>query len=228
MSDAPATSSASAFGSPAVETRGLSKFFGSKVALEGVSFSLPAGGILALLGPNGSGKSTLLQTLAGILSPSEGQVLLFGENPVESEAVRARFGFMGHSSLLYSDFSAEENLHFYARLYGLKDGPARAAKWLDYFQLSHAARYRARAYSQGMRQRLSLARAMMHDPELLLLDEPFAGLDEASSRLVAKLFAELRSAGRTVIVSTHQTAHLEALAPTYLYLKQGLKQGSAA
>jgi heme exporter protein A len=211
---------------PAVETRGLSKFFGSKVALDGVSFSMPGGGILALLGPNGSGKSTLLQALAGILSPSEGKVLLFGENPVESEAVRARFGFMGHSSLLYSDFSGEENLRFYARLYGLSDGPARAARWLDYFQLSHAARYRARAYSQGMRQRLSLARALMHDPDLLLLDEPFAGLDETSSQLVSKLFEDLRRDGRTVIVSTHQTAHLERLDPRHLFLKQGRKQGS--
>lgn len=206
---------------PAVETRGLSKFFGSKVALDEVSFTLPAGGILALLGPNGSGKSTLLQALAGILSPSEGQVLLFGGNPVEDETVRRRFGFMGHSSLLYADFSGLENLTFYADLYGLSDGHARAMRWLEYFQLSHAARYRARAYSQGMRQRLALSRALLHDPDLLLLDEPFAGLDEASSQLVAKLFEDLRRDGRTVIVSTHQTAHLEPLGPSYLRLKQG-------
>ncbi len=205
----------------AVEARGLSKFFGAKVALEEVSFSLARGGILALLGHNGSGKSTLLQTLAGILSPSEGRVHIFGENPVESEAARARFGFMGHSSLLYGDFSGVENLEFYARLHGLRDGTARASRWLDYFQLAHAARYRARAYSQGMRQRLSLARAVLHDPDLLLLDEPFAGLDDVSSGLVAKLLADFRTAGRTVIVSTHQTAHIDPLAPQYLRLTQG-------
>src|SRR5258708_28730559 len=183
----------------AVETKSLSKFFGSRAALDEVTFSLPeGGGVLALLGPNGSGKSTLLQLLAGILSPSEGQVLLFGENPVDSEAVRRRFGFMGHSSLLYSEFSGEENLQFFASLYGLSDGPARAARWLDYFQLAHAARYRAPAYSQGMRQRLSLARAMMHDPDLLMLDEPVAGLDDTSSELVAQLLHDLRKDGRTV------------------------------
>jgi ABC-type multidrug transport system ATPase subunit len=206
---------------PAAETRGLSKFFGSRVALDDVTFSLQQGEILALLGPNGSGKSTLLQSLAGILSPSEGSALLFGENPVESEAVRARFGFMGHSSLLYADFSGQENLEFYARLYGLADGPARAARWLEYFHLTNAARVAVRGYSQGMRQRLALVRAMLHEPELLLLDEPFAGLDEASSVLVAKLFKDLREQGRTVIVSTHQTGHLDAIAPKYLRMLQG-------
>ena len=212
---------------PAVETRGLSKFFGSRVALDEVSFSLEQGEILALLGPTGSGKSTLLQALAGILSPSEGKALLFGENPVESEATRARFGFMGHSSLLYADFSGQENLEFYARLYGFSDGPQRAARWLEYFHLTNAARVAARGYSQGMRQRLALARAMLHEPELLLLDEPFAGLDEASSALVAKLFKDLREQGRTVIVSTHQTSHLDAIAPKYLRLRQGrIDEGS--
>jgi ABC-type multidrug transport system ATPase subunit len=206
----------------AVETKSLSKFFGSRAALDEVTFSLPeGGGVLALQGPNGSGKSTLLQLLAGILSPSEGQVLLFGENPVESEAARRRFGFMGHSSLLYSEFTGEENLHFFAALYGLTDGPARAARWLDYFGLAHAARYRARAYSQGMRQRLSLARAVMHDPDLLLLDEPFAGLDDTSSVIVAGLLRDLQAQGRAVIVSTHQTAHLDSLQPSYLRLKAG-------
>jgi heme exporter protein A len=206
---------------PAVETRGLSKFFGSRVALEEVTFSLEQGEILALLGPNGSGKSTLLQSLAGILSPSEGKAFLFGENPVESEAVRARFGFMGHSSLLYADFSGQENLEFYARLYGLSDGPARASRWLEYFHLTQAAHVSSRGYSQGMRQRLALARAMLHEPDLLLLDEPFAGLDEASSVLVAKLFKDLREQGRTVIVSTHQTAHLDPISPKYLRMAEG-------
>jgi len=207
---------------PAVaDVQGLSKFFGARAALDEVSFTVPVGGVLALLGPNGSGKSTLLQLLAGILSPSEGRVLLFGENPVESEAARRRFGFMGHSSLLYPEFSGEENLHFFATLYGLHDGPARAARWLDYFGLAHAARYRARSYSQGMRQRLSLARAVLHDPDLLLLDEPFAGLDDASSVIVATLLRDLQADGRNVIVSTHQTAHLEPLKPSYLRLHQG-------
>ncbi len=205
----------------AVETRAVSKFFGSRVALDEVSFSLDAGEVLVLLGPNGSGKSTLLQMLAGILSPSEGAVSVFGENPVDSVEVRRRFGFMGHSSLLYADFSGQENLCFYATLYGLPDAAARAARWLEYFQLSFAARSAARTYSQGMKQRLALARAMLHEPDLLLLDEPFAGLDDVSSALVAKLFTDLRAAGRTVIVSTHQTGHLEAMSPKYLRLKAG-------
>lgn len=205
----------------AVAGEKLSKFFGAKVALDNVTLDLPCGRVLALLGPNGSGKSTLLQLLAGILSPSEGKVRLFGEELAGNDPLRGRFGFMGHSSLLYADFSAEENLHFFARLYGLSDGPKRAAHWLDYFQLSHAARYRVRAYSQGMRQRLSLARALLHDPDLLLLDEPFAGLDDASGALVAGLLADLRAQGRTVIVSTHQTAQIESLNPDYLRLVAG-------
>lgn len=206
---------------PAVEARQVSKFFGSRVALEGVNFSLPAGRILMLLGPNGAGKTTLLHVLAGLLAPSEGSVLLFGENVAGHDQARKRLGFMGHSSFLYGDFTAEENLRFYATLYGLADGAGLARRWLEYFRLSQAARYRVRAYSQGMRQRLSLARALLHDPDLLLLDEPFAGLDDASGILVVQLLADLRERGKTVIVSTHQTAQIQPLAPDLLRLDAG-------
>lgn len=208
---------------PAAATQGLSKFFGAKVALDNLTFELPAGRVLALLGPNGAGKSTLLQLLCGIQSPSEGKVMLFGEELTGNDELRRRFGFMGHSSLLYSEFTAEENLLFFANLYGLHDGAARAKRWLEYFQLSHAAKYRVRAYSQGMRQRLALARGLLHDPDLLLLDEPFAGLDDASGVIVARLLHDMRAEGRTVIVSTHQTAQIEPLQPDYLRLVGGKK-----
>ena len=205
---------------PVVEARNLSKFFGSRVALDGVSFALAPGRMLALEGPNGAGKTTLLHLLAGLLVPSQGGVTLFGE-AAGSEAARRRLGFLGHSSFLYADFTAEENLHFYARLYGLADGARRAGHWLDYFRLAGAARYRVRAFSQGMRQRLALARALLHDPDLLLLDEPFAGLDEDSIAAVVRLLGDLRGQGRTVVVSTHQTAPIQELAPVRLRLEAG-------
>ena len=131
--------------------------------------------------------------------------------------------FRSHSSLLYAEFTAEENLRFYSSLYGLRDGEQRGARWLEYFQLSHAAKYRVRAYSQGMRQRLALARALLHDPDLLLLDEPFAGLDDASGAIVAGLLRDMRAQGRTVIVSTHQVGQIESLQPDYLRLAGGKK-----
>jgi heme exporter protein A len=205
----------------AVSVRQVSKFYGAKTALEGVSLEMDPGAVLALIGPNGAGKSTLLQIVAGLLAPSEGEVRLFGEPLGDNLNARRRLGFMGHSSLLYAEFTAEENLRFYAELYGLADGAARGARWLEYFRLADAARYRVRAYSQGMRQRLALARALLHDPDLLLLDEPFAGLDDTSSEIVAGLLRDLRAAGRTVIVSTHQRAHLEPLAPQYFRLCEG-------
>ncbi len=210
-------------GAPAVEARNLSKFFGARVALDNVSFSLTPGRILALLGPNGAGKTTLLRLVAGLLTPSEGRVLLFGEAAEENEAPRRRLGFLGHSSFLYADFTAEENLLFYARLYGLPDGEQRAQRWLEYFRLADPALrgYRVRAFSQGMRQRLALARALLHDPDLLLLDEPFAGLDEASVAASVELLADLQKQGKTVIVSTHQTAPIQALEHDRLRLEKG-------
>ncbi len=213
---------------PAVEARDLSKFFGARAALDGVNFSLPAGRILGLLGPNGAGKSTLLNLLSGLLAPSEGRVLLFGEELGSGDALRRRLGFLGHHSFLYADFTAEENLRFYATLYGLNeaDGARRADYWLDCFGLKAARRYRVRAFSQGMRQRLALSRALLHDPDLLLLDEPFAGLDEASCAQVVQLLAGLRAQGKTVIASTHQKAQLEPLAPDLLLLEAGRICGS--
>ncbi len=206
----------------AVTTSGLSKFFGARVALDRVDFTLPPGRILALLGPNGAGKSTLLQLLAGLLSASEGSFQIFGENLTSDNLeARRRIGFMGHNSFLYAGFTAEENLLFFAQLYGLSDGPQRVAHWLDYLKLGHAARYLASAYSQGMRQRLALARALLHDPDLLLLDEPFAGLDDSSSAVVAGLLADLRGQGKTVIVSTHQFSQIEPLQPDLLRLLNG-------
>ncbi len=208
---------------PAVEARDLSKFFGARAALDSVSFALPAGRILALVGPNGAGKTTLLHLVAGLLAPSQGRVLLFGEDG--GDAARRRLGFLGHSSLLYGDFTAEENLRFYATLYGLADGARRTQRWLDYFGLKAARRYRVRAFSQGMRQRLALSRALLHEPDLLLLDEPFAGLDEASCVQVVRLLADLRAQGKTAIVSTHQKTQLDSLAPDLLRLEAGRVKG---
>ena len=202
----------------AIRAQGLWRAFGDSWALRGIDFELPPGADLALIGANGAGKSTLLRMLAGLLRPTEGRLEVLGcELPREGWKLRARLGYLGHQNLLYRDLTAAENLSFAARLYGLRRGGAeRIAELLELVGLSHRAGSRVSEMSAGMAQRLAICRAVLHDPEILLLDEPVAHLDQAGAARVAPLIGA--AAGRTRVVVTHDVAAARAEAGTILAL----------
>ncbi|MDT8396143.1 MAG: ABC transporter ATP-binding protein [bacterium] len=183
--------------------RQLSKRYGPIHALRGVDLSVARGGSLVLLGPNGAGKSTLLGILAGRIRPTEGSVVLEGGEIRSGTAARTRTGYLAHASLLYPGLTALENLRFTGQLYGVKTPLARAEELLDFVGLTRRGDDRVGGFSRGMQQRLSIARALVHDPELILLDEPFSGLDYHSSRSFADDLAHLRDGRRTIVVATH-------------------------
>jgi heme exporter protein A len=176
--------------------------FGPTEALKGVDFSVPAGSCVALFGSNGAGKTTLLRVLAGLLRPTSGRIALLGVPLPGSPELRRKIGVVAHDSFLYPDLSGVENLRYYARLYGVTEAN-RPAELLARFGLETAAERPVRTYSRGMTQRLSLARAILHQPDLLLLDEPFAGLDPAVSGLVERTLRSLHADGATIIFSSH-------------------------
>ncbi len=190
----------------AVRTERLYRAYGDSWALEDVALSLPAGETLALIGSNGAGKSTLLRILASLLRATEGEVAVLGcELPREAWRLRGRIGYLGHQALLYRDLSAAENLRFHARLFGLPgDGASRIAELLERVELSHRASSRVAEMSAGMIQRLAICRAVLHEPELLLLDEPFANLDPEGVRTVEPLLAA--GEGRSRVIVSHDVA----------------------
>jgi heme exporter protein A len=171
-------------------------------ALKGVDFAVQTGSCVALFGSNGAGKTTLLRVLAGLLRPTSGRVELLGIPLPGSPDLRRRIGVVAHDSFLYPDLSAAENLRYYARLYGVSNA-TRSSELLANFGLEAVAHRPVRTYSRGMLQRLSLARAILHGPELLLLDEPFAGLDPAVSALLEQTLHSLHASGATIIFSSH-------------------------
>jgi heme exporter protein A len=192
-------------GSLLLEARGLQRSFGRVRILRGLDLSLRAGEALAVVGPNGAGKTTLLRLLAGLMRPSEGEIRVLGVPLAQrSAAVRRSIGLLSHQSLLYDDLTLHENLTFAARLYGLNHPGDAAAAALDAAGLSHRSSDLPRRLSQGLLQRASIARALLHRPALLLLDEPFTGLDApASERLRAELAKRLAEGAGLVIVSHH-------------------------
>jgi heme exporter protein A len=186
-----------------VQAIALVRSFGGRQAVSGVSFSLHAGECLAVFGPNGAGKSTLLRVLAGILKPTSGSALVCGEaHPANSEA-RARVGYVAHGSMLYAALTALENVTFTARMFGLPNPVRAAADALERIGASRFSAAPVRTLSRGQQQRVAIARALVHAPSVLLLDEPYSGLDEPGSRRLSALLSQFRLAGAALVVVTH-------------------------
>lgn len=207
---------------PAVVAAGLSKWFDERPVLQDIDLSLPAGRMFALLGANGAGKSTLLKILATLIPATAGELRLLGQ-PADGDvaALRSRIGMIAHQPMLYRDLSARENLAFFGSLYGLAKPAARIAELLELVGLPDRADDPVKTLSRGMTQRIAIARALMHDPQLLLADEPFDGLDAPSSQALEALLRRLRGQGRTLIVSNHDISQSLRLADHVIVLKGG-------
>lgn len=203
---------------PIIAVTNLVKQFGRFAALRGVSASFDAGRLYGILGDNGAGKTTLLRILAGLVPPTRGEVSILGKkNPRE---VCREFGYMAHPSLLYDEMSGMENLRYFARLYGFED-EARCAQVISAVGLDPMLERPVGQYSQGMRQRMSLARALLNDPKILLLDEPFSNVDIRSAREMVKLLGGMRDQGKTIFVVTHQASLLEGTADEFIWMDAG-------
>ena len=202
----------------------VSKAYGNRPALRGLTFSVRQGEFVALLGANGSGKSTLLRLLSGLSKATTGAIRIGGwELPREAMAVRAQIGLVAHQPLLYENLTARENLDFCGKLYGLKreERERRIAELLRTVGLSKRAHSLARTFSRGMKQRLSIARAILHRPAILLLDEPYSGLDQAASLRLDALLTAAMEDQRTIIMSTHQLERVPPFAGRALVLARG-------
>jgi ABC-type multidrug transport system ATPase subunit len=200
-----------------VNVNNLVKQFGRFAALRGVSAEFDAGKFHVILGDNGAGKTTLLRALAGLAHPTRGTVSILGKTP--QEACRD-IGYMAHPSLLYDEMSGMENLRYFARLYGIA-GDARCAQVIRAVGLDPELSRPVGKYSQGMRQRMSLARAILQDPRILLLDEPFSNVDVHSAREMVVLLKNMRDSGKTIFVVTHQAALLEGVADEFVWMQSG-------
>ena len=200
----------------------VSRNFGRRRALHGVSFDCHAGEIVALLGPNGAGKSTLLAITATLLAPSSGTVI-YGQHSVDGspEPLRGHIGLLGHDLYIYPELTAPENLRFFGRIYRLPDVEARVRAALDRADLSHRQTDPVSGFSRGMRQRLALERALLHDPRLVLLDEPFTGLDDAATDALKARLAGLRERGCIVLVTTHDLETIEPVIDRAVLLQNG-------
>jgi heme exporter protein A len=204
-----------------VEARGLTRSFGGRRAVNGVDFTLDEGDCLALFGPNGAGKTTLLRVLAGLLKPSGGMAKVAGVTLPGGPELRALIGLISHASMLYGALTARENVEFAARLYGVRDPRAAATASLARMKMLGRADSPVRALSRGMQQRVSIARAMVHAPRLVLLDEPFTGLDDAGAAALGELLAELRAHGTTLVLVTHNIQEGLSLATHAAIMQEG-------
>jgi heme exporter protein A len=189
----------------AVSAEDLWRSYGRQPVLRSVTLMVPAGRCLAILGPNGSGKSTLLRVLGAALRPRRGRVWILGDDPFTDPSVRRRIGFVGHEPMLYGGLSVSENLRLLALLYGLSDGPERTARVCDLMGIDQPTAL-VRSLSRGSQQRAALARALLHRPAVLLLDEPFTGLDPGGADDLGRLLREFCREGGTTIMTTHNAA----------------------
>ncbi|MGQ9567939.1 MAG: heme ABC exporter ATP-binding protein CcmA [Anaerolineae bacterium] len=188
-----------------IEARGIVKAFGDHVVLRDLDLTVAEGERLALVGPNGAGKTTLMRILATLSRPTRGRCRIAGlDLHTQALEVRRRIGLVSHQPLLYGDLSAEENLRFYARLYGLPHADRRIGELLEQVGLGARRTTLVRTFSRGMQQRLAIARAILHDPPVLLLDEPDTGLDPHAAERLQAILDELATRGRTVLMTTHQ------------------------
>ncbi len=206
-----------------IEVRKLTKRFGLKTVLRGVDFSVEQGEFVAVLGPNGAGKTTFLRILASLSRPSLGDVRIAGYRlPGQASSVRRRLGVVSHLPLLYGDLTAEENLRFYARMYGLAELNQRVAEVLELVGLSARRRDLVRTFSRGMQQRLAIGRAVLHDPDVMLFDEPHTGLDQDASVMLDGVLREVAARGRTVVMTSHDLARTGDLASRFDVLSRGV------
>jgi len=204
-----------------VVAEGLIKQFGRFAALRGVTADFRGGKLYVILGDNGAGKTTLLRTIAGLAHATRGKITVLGSDDIK--ASRAQIGYMAHPSLLYDELSGMENLRYFAGLYGIPAGEVerRCQDAIASVKLDPGLERPVGQYSQGMRQRMSLARALLNDPKLLLLDEPFSNVDARSAAEMATLVAQARDRGKTVLVVTHQPAQLEPYADEFIWMESG-------
>jgi heme exporter protein A len=211
-----------------ITTKKLVKRFGLKTVLCGVDFDVQPGEFVALLGPNGAGKTTFLRILASLSRPSLGEVEIAGHKlPGDAAQVRARLGVVSHLPLLYGDLTAEENLRFYARMYGITNYQLRITEILEMIGLETRRRDLVRTFSRGMGQRLAIGRAVLHDPDVMLFDEPYTGLDQDASAMLDDVLKTIAAQGRTIVMTSHDLARAEGLATRFDILSRGIIAASA-
>lgn len=205
---------------PALEIDGVSKYYGHFPALRDIRLNVTRGSTVALLGRNGAGKTTLLRILAGLSRASEGNVLVHGMD-VRKQETRHRIGVLGHGISLYDELSALENLTLFAKLYNIGSPDSCAREWLERVGLDRVRDGRVREFSRGMRQRLAVARAFLHKPEVLLFDEPFTSLDDKAIAVLQDLFSGAHAEGRTIVMSTHQLKEALQLSTHVALIERG-------
>lgn len=207
---------------PAVEVRGLAKRFGTSDALTSVDFRLGIGEFLAMFGPNGAGKTTLIRILATITRPTSGSVRILGEETAKAgAALRSHIGLVSHQSFLYPGLSALQNVTFFAKMFDVPSPRRRAEELLTALGLEHRMDDPIGTYSRGMEQRCAIARALVHEPKIILLDEPYTGLDPDASTRLTELLAEMHDGTRTIIVTSHDLSHGADLADRIAVLARG-------
>jgi heme exporter protein A len=208
---------------PVIQVHKLYKRFGLKVVLRGLDFSVAQGEFVALLGPNGAGKTTFLRILASLSRPSLGEVRIAGFRlPDQAAVVRRSLGVVSHLPLLYGDLTAEENLRFYGKMYGAPNLNGRVGEVLQMVGLYARRRDLVRTFSRGMQQRLAIARAVLHDPEVMLFDEPHTGLDQDACAMLDNVLREVAALGRTVVMTSHDLARAADLATRFDVLSRGV------
>ena len=211
-----------------ITVRKLVKRFGPKVVLRGLDFEVESGEFVALLGPNGAGKTTFLRILASLSRPAMGTVSIAGYNlPQQAAAVRRRLGVVSHLPLLYGDLTAEENLRFYGRMYSVPEMEPRITEVLEMVGLAVRRRDLVRTFSRGMQQRLAIGRAVLHDPEVMLFDEPHTGLDQDACEMLDTVLQDVAARGRTVVMTSHDLTRAADLASRFDVLSKGKIVASA-